>query len=585
MTARPAAIGSRIAARLSWSTWSPDQGSGPTRRCGRRLLALALLLVLRGLGLRGQRSRQSTRISTIKRDAASTILTSSIRVISIDASKDAAKLVRPSPLMRLRWRSACSVMCWWRSPGLQTRPIDCSSTGVHLQRMRRAIVDYLHALGISDCYASSYLAAVPGSPHGYDVADPTTLNPEIGTDADYWNWIDALSARHMGHILDLVPNHMGIAKSANPWWQDVLENGPSSRFAHFFDIEWHPVKDELADKLLIPILGDQYGAVLERQELRLAYEHGAFIVRCYDNVLPIAPDTFSTIFGVHLDAWLAEHAGDADADELQSILTSSRNLPSRSSREPDDIATRAREKEIVKRRLAALDGRQRRRPRARSTRASRHFNGVAGQPRSFDDLDRLAQPAVVSARALACRVRGNQLPALLRRQPARGAADGRPGGLRRSASLRPRARPSRRGDRPSRGSRRRAVRARRIPAAAAGPAARITATIPSSSSSKRFSAPANSCRPTGRSRARPATSSPRSSTTCSWTGATSGRSTTSPRGSSRSARAALLRRSRVSQQEAGHARDDVGRHQLARPSAQSAFPSATGTSAISRSTA
>src|SRR5207244_5227464 len=89
-----------------------------------------------------------------------------------------------------------------------------------------AIVDYLHALGISDCYASSYLAAVPGSPHGYDVADPTTLNPEIGTDADYWRWIEALRSHRMGHVIDLVPNHMGIAQSANPWWQDVLEHGP-----------------------------------------------------------------------------------------------------------------------------------------------------------------------------------------------------------------------------------------------------------------------------------------------------------------------------------------------------------------------
>ena len=88
---------------------------------------------------------------------------------------------------------------------------------------------------------------------------------------------------------------MGIGSSANPWWQDVLENGPSSRFAHFFDIEWHPVKAELADKLLIPILGDQYGAVLERQELRLDYEQGSFFVRSYDNVLPIAVDTFSII--------------------------------------------------------------------------------------------------------------------------------------------------------------------------------------------------------------------------------------------------------------------------------------------------
>ena len=80
----------------------------------------------------------------------------------------------------------------------------------------RAIVDYLHAFGISDCYASSYLTAVPGSPHGYDVTDPTQLNPDLGTEDDYWTWIEALRERGMGHVLDLVPNHMGIAQSANP---------------------------------------------------------------------------------------------------------------------------------------------------------------------------------------------------------------------------------------------------------------------------------------------------------------------------------------------------------------------------------
>ena len=161
-------------------------------------------------------------------------------------------------------------------------------------RDAHAIVDYLDALGISDCYASSYLKAVPGSPHGYDVADPTCLNPDVGTDDEYWRWVDALKSRGMGHVIDLVPNHMGIAKSANPWWLDVLENGPSSRFARFFDIEWHPVKDELADKVLIPILGDQYGEVLERQELRLTFaDDGAFVVRYYEESLPIAPDTYA----------------------------------------------------------------------------------------------------------------------------------------------------------------------------------------------------------------------------------------------------------------------------------------------------
>jgi (1->4)-alpha-D-glucan 1-alpha-D-glucosylmutase len=249
------------------------------------------------------------------------------------------------------------------------------------------IVRYLDELGIGDCYASSYLAAVPGSPHGYDLADPTRLNPDLGTDEDYWRWIEALRSRGMGHVLDLVPNHMGIAKSANPWWLDVLENGPSSRFARFFDVEWHPVKDELADKVLIPILGDQYGAVLERQELQLAYANGAFVVKHYDDTLPVAPDTYGMILRDELGSWLASHAGDP-GDELQSILTASEHLPSRSSRDPEAIALRAREKEIVKRRLGALAVRS---PEvdALIRTCLRRFNGIAGQPRSFDRLDGL----------------------------------------------------------------------------------------------------------------------------------------------------------------------------------------------------
>src|SRR5262249_21633387 len=220
------------------------------------------------------------------------------------------------------------------------------------------IVDYLRALGIGDAYASSYLPAVPGSGHGYDVADPSRLNPELGTDDDYWQWIETLRAHGMGHVLDLVPNHMGIAKSANPWWLDVLENGPSSRFAHCFDIEWRPVKDELAGKLLIPTLGDQYGAVLERRELILTCERGAFHVQYGDERLPIAPDTMRGIFEPSLDDWVGEPHMDAalrpDIDEFLSILTAAEHLPSRSSREPSAIATRAREEEVVKRRLAAL---------------------------------------------------------------------------------------------------------------------------------------------------------------------------------------------------------------------------------------
>jgi (1->4)-alpha-D-glucan 1-alpha-D-glucosylmutase len=158
-----------------------------------------------------------------------------------------------------------------------------------------AIVEYLHALGISHCYASNYLASVPGSTHGYDLVNPTRLNPELGDEQTYRAWVHALRAHDMGHIVDLVPNHMGIARSANPWWQDVLENGPRSRYASLFDIDWHPLKKELENKVLLPILGDSYGAVLERQEITLEYQDGAFHVRYGDYRLPIAPDTYDQV--------------------------------------------------------------------------------------------------------------------------------------------------------------------------------------------------------------------------------------------------------------------------------------------------
>jgi (1->4)-alpha-D-glucan 1-alpha-D-glucosylmutase len=101
-----------------------------------------------------------------------------------------------------------------------------------------SIVPYLHALGITHCYASPYLKARPGSTHGYDIIDHSALNPEIGTPEDYEQWISSLHDHGMGQILDTVPNHMGVGTSDNPWWNDVLENGPAARFAPFFDIAW-----------------------------------------------------------------------------------------------------------------------------------------------------------------------------------------------------------------------------------------------------------------------------------------------------------------------------------------------------------
>jgi len=251
------------------------------------------------------------------------------------------------------------------------------------------IVDYLDELGVSHCYASSYLKAVPGSAHGYDVTDPSQVNPEIGDERAYWRWVETLRRHDMGHILDLVPNHMGIARSANPWWQDVLENGPSSRYAAIFDIDWHPLKPELVNKVLLPILGTSYGAALERQEMRLEYAESAFRVRYGEYVLPIAPGTYNQILGTGSDALLEALGVDSDeAVEFLSIMTAVHHLPGSDTEAPGLRAERDREKEVIKRRLAVLSQRSSC-VRHHIARAVDTFNGQKGQPRSFDRLDRL----------------------------------------------------------------------------------------------------------------------------------------------------------------------------------------------------
>jgi (1->4)-alpha-D-glucan 1-alpha-D-glucosylmutase len=249
------------------------------------------------------------------------------------------------------------------------------------------LVPYLRALGITHCYCSSYLQAVPGSMHGYDVADPTRLNPELGTDADFRAFVSALQAHGMSHVLDLVPNHMGIAKSHNRWWQDVLENGPSSRFARVFDIDWQPIKRELAQKVLLPVLGDQYGAVLERQEIGLRYDDGAFTLHYFDTTLPSAPRSYVHVLRHRVDELTAQLGAEhPDLLELLSIITAIEHLPERSEQAQERIAERMREKEIIKRRLGTL---------VRDSAAIRTFveenvqafNGQPGVPSSFDLLD------------------------------------------------------------------------------------------------------------------------------------------------------------------------------------------------------
>ena len=191
----------------------------------------------------------------------------------------------------------------------------------------------------------------------------------------------------MGQILDFVPNHMGIGEPLNQWWMDVLENGPSSIYAPYFDIDWEPLKSDLHDKVLLPILGDQYGRVLERGELQVHFEAGSFYLNYYDHEWPIAPGTYRHVLQIALEN-LAAHKDEDFYAEFQSIITALEYLPRRNETDPARIAERGREKEIIKRRL---DRRCAEAPQVREAiaKAVLEINGTPGDSRSFDALDRL----------------------------------------------------------------------------------------------------------------------------------------------------------------------------------------------------
>jgi (1->4)-alpha-D-glucan 1-alpha-D-glucosylmutase len=236
----------------------------------------------------------------------------------------------------------------------------------------REIVPYLHELGISDLYTSPFFQATAGSAHGYDVVDHNRLNPEIGSEAEFDALVAELHRYGMGLLADFVPNHMGIAEAANGWWMDVLENGPSSLTAPCFDIDWHPLKHELENKVLLPILGDQYGKVLEKGDLKLTFEAGVFSLHYYQVRLPINPRTYNLILQVALaeltrapgaeaapaGVGTLEPAGSGSANyhlaELQSIMTQLDKMPPRTTTDRELIAERAREKEVAKVRLEQL---------------------------------------------------------------------------------------------------------------------------------------------------------------------------------------------------------------------------------------
>ncbi|HST61914.1 MAG TPA: malto-oligosyltrehalose synthase [Longimicrobium sp.] len=256
-------------------------------------------------------------------------------------------------------------------------------------RQATDIVPYLAELGVSDLYASPYLQARPGSMHGYDIVNHAALNPEIGTEHDHARMSAALREHGLGHLLDIVPNHMGIGGGANDWWMDVLENGWSSPFADYFDVDWRPRKPELEGKVLLPVLGDQYGSVLERGELQLAYADGRFQLQYFENTFPVAAAPTSAVLRLALetldDVLDTEHP---DRMELESLALAVARLPARRQTDPASVEERRREKRVAQLRLATLYGHSEE-VRTALDAAVETYNGTPGDPRSFDRLDAL----------------------------------------------------------------------------------------------------------------------------------------------------------------------------------------------------
>ncbi|MBO0800906.1 MAG: malto-oligosyltrehalose synthase, partial [Blastocatellia bacterium] len=249
-------------------------------------------------------------------------------------------------------------------------------------------------LGISEIYASPLLAARAGSLHGYDVTDHNRLNPEIGSNEELAQFSASLKSHGMGLMMDLVPNHMCIADTHNLWWRDILENGPGSQFSRFFDIDWQPPKEDMSNQVLLPMLGDQYGRVLENQEIQLHYQRGVFFVKYYETELPITPHTWILILRPVLEIVSASlKESHPHRLELESIITALEHLPPLTENAPEKVKQRQHEKEVVKRRLSSLVNANSQIKRAIQT-VIREFNGIRGDPASFNRLEELlgAQP-------------------------------------------------------------------------------------------------------------------------------------------------------------------------------------------------
>jgi (1->4)-alpha-D-glucan 1-alpha-D-glucosylmutase len=233
-----------------------------------------------------------------------------------------------------------------------------------------ALLPYLASLGVSHVYASPLTEAHPGSAHGYDIVDHNRLNPEIGGEADFSALVAALHERGMGLILDIVPNHMGIGAD-NAWWVDVLEWGEVSPYARYFDINWDAARSDLKGRVLLPVLGDHYGAALTNGEIELRFDRnrGSFCFTYYEHRFPVSPLLYGRILA----------AGGQLLFDLSSKFTALRAAR-------HDARMRA---EILRRQLA--DAAQYPEICAAVETAVKSWAGTPGRPGSFRPIHRLLE--------------------------------------------------------------------------------------------------------------------------------------------------------------------------------------------------
>ena len=216
------------------------------------------------------------------------------------------------------------------------------------------LVPYLSALGVSDIYASPFFRARRRSLHGYSVTNPLVINPELGSKDSFRALARTLKSRGMGLLLDIVPNHMALSHD-NPWWLDLLENGPASPFAVFFDVDWCPPNRLLEGRVLQPILGAPYDQVLENQEIKLELKESGFAVHYYDHTFPLDPKTYHALLTHRLDDLTAAlGTGNPAISSLWGLITLVEHLPPRTVTSKGKLRERNRQKEILKENLWRL---------------------------------------------------------------------------------------------------------------------------------------------------------------------------------------------------------------------------------------